>query len=220
MTTSDKPVPEPGASFPGPACGALHEDGSRCTNTVHDGLTDWHFCSSNGRTWYAKRAADKPAPEPPIAVSTEEKIAGLRADLVETLTSEMGPRMARVAVFGPDISKEDAEAYSRATSPTAPPWPVGFRVNGIIRHLASLGIDLTVHAMCLDTSPNLIRLRELLQAAPEMEALLRDLMPMANQLAFGMEAGSGHPPEVIAEMHGRVERCKALLARLDKAAGR
>lgn len=66
MTTSDKPAPEVSASFPGPACGAVHEDGSRCTNTVHDNLTQWHFCSSNGRTWYAKRMPDNPAPAPVI----------------------------------------------------------------------------------------------------------------------------------------------------------
>lgn len=39
----------------------------------------------------------------------------LRADLVESLTAEMGPRMARAAVFGPipPLSPEDAAAYYR-----------------------------------------------------------------------------------------------------------
>ena len=73
----------------------------------------------------------------------DAEVAALRSDLVEAMTPELGPRMARIAVFGdPDLSPEDAATYARATGPSAETTAAIKHGYDVLKaHIASLGPD-------------------------------------------------------------------------------
>jgi hypothetical protein len=145
-----------------------------------------------------------------------EKIAAIKEDLVKALSSEMGPRMARNAVYGPaPVRPEVAERMRELLTGVPPvehpaPW----------RWFDSILVDANGAPVIRseDAFPPVIaspRLEELLRAAPEMEAALRWAIGLID--AYGEDEGYWPTRACGDDPNDHLDQVKALLARIEKA---
>lgn len=155
------------------------------------------------------RNYETPRPEPaapadsvPLILSRPD-IGALREDLVAAMSTEMPTKLARDAVYGPD--------------PHPGPWRWNVRLQGTgaIDEVTDATGGVIFFVDPTDGAGPTPRVRSLVEAAPEMEALLRDAFSSRGCPFLGSQA----PGEPWVDYCGRCWACRtrALLDRIDRA---